>query len=187
MCEKKVSKELEIVGENCEICTIEYDPILPEERLIDEVLIMIIGRDPGNIEVEQRKIFIGKSGRLLRSDISLIGIPKSIIYITNLTKCHTPKNRGPSQFEIQCCSPILEKEIKKYRPRILITLGTEASSYILKRRIAITKDRGYYHLKDSIPEGVVCTYHPSYLLRCGEEERNIFRGDLEFAMNYVSQ
>ncbi|MDI6826724.1 MAG: uracil-DNA glycosylase family protein [Candidatus Aenigmarchaeota archaeon] len=47
-------------------------------------------------------------------------------------KCYLPDN-NPTLEEIEACTPYLDKQIEIIKPRIIITLGNIATTYILQK------------------------------------------------------
>jgi uracil-DNA glycosylase family 4 len=52
------------------------------------------------------------------------------VYITNVVKCSTPRNRAPSSSEIASCLKWLEEEVKIISPRKIVVLGALAGGGI---------------------------------------------------------
>jgi uracil-DNA glycosylase len=52
-------------------------------------------------------------------------------YITNIVKCRPPENRDPKPDEIKTCSPYLFEQIKKMKPKIIITLGRFSFNFLV--------------------------------------------------------
>ncbi|MFO7727868.1 MAG: uracil-DNA glycosylase [Desulfonatronovibrio sp.] len=88
--------------------------------------IMFIGQNPGKEEDKTGRPFAGRSGRYLDQTLEDFGLNRSSIYLTSIVKCKTPKNRKPTQKEIQASIPYLVKQIKKIKPWIIVLLGRVA-------------------------------------------------------------
>ena len=56
------------------------------------------------------------------------GIKREEIFITNIVKHVSPKNRKPFPDEIAACSPYLTTQIKTINPKIIVLLGASAKS-----------------------------------------------------------
>jgi len=78
----------------------------------------------------QGKAFVGEAGKILDQLLGLIDLKREDIYITNVLKCHPPKNHNPSRQEIDSCIQYLHKQIKIIKPKIIITLGKYASEEV---------------------------------------------------------
>ena len=95
--------------------------------------IMLIAQAPGVKEDKEGRMFVGPSGKVLDELLSLVGISRQEIYMTNLIKCMLPKYRKPKQDEIKACSYYLDEEIKLINPKILAPLGYYATHYIFQK------------------------------------------------------
>lgn len=95
--------------------------------------VLFIGEAPGHWEDIKGRPFVGRAGEVLNELLDSISLKRENIYITNILKCRPPNNRNPFQNEIDTCTPYLDKQIELINPRILATLGSFATSYILKK------------------------------------------------------
>lgn len=124
---------------------------------------MMIGESPNYMEDKTGNIFVGYSGDLLFKLLSLVGIYRDDVYVTNVIKCKPSTRRSPTSKEIANCKPNLEAEIKMINPKIVILLGNVAlNSFFNTNSLTISKTKGYI-----IPyKGmfVYPIYHPSYIL-----------------------
>jgi len=94
--------------------------------------IMLIGEAPGRNEDEQGRPFVGAAGMFLNELLSIAGLSREEVFITNVVKCRPPGNRDPAQEEIEACSPYLNRQIAAIRPKTIITLGRHSTSYIFR-------------------------------------------------------
>lgn len=144
-------------------------------------LLMMIGRNPGQNEDTQGRPFIGRAGKLLRNITQqYIDSKLAVIYYTNLVKHFSPKNRPPTQTEINNCRQWLEAEVRILRPHGMMWFGREAQEAAGFGK----EERHYYRTMDFVSSvsrvgsvnRVVCsnTFHPSYAARGNKEaERKI--------------
>lgn len=133
--------------------------------------IMLIGEAPGNEEDLQGKPFVGKAGMLLNDLLRKSKLERKKVFVTNLVKCHPPKNRLPQQEEIQTCTKnYLSKQIEIINPDIIITLGRTSSAYFLKKcNLPFTKISKIHGKTFDINCNdkkikLICMYHPAYVL-----------------------
>ena len=97
---------------------------------------------------------------------------KDITYgVISLTPCGV---NPVTKKEIDICSPLLYKQIDLIKPKVIITLGLEASKklfgYIKGKMKDIVKEHDYYIAEDdSIP--MYAMYSPEYLNRLMELDR----------------
>jgi len=91
---------------------------------------MVIGESPGYYEDLQGRAFIGEAGRVLDQLLDLANLTRDEIYITNVLKCHPPRNHNPTREEINACIGYLQRQIRIITPKLIITLGKYASREI---------------------------------------------------------
>ena len=131
----KTQKLKEIEGEikACSKCSLHKTrkfPV-PGEGIIDNRIILI-GLGPGYHENLQGKPFVGAAGKFLDELLELAGLTRKEVYITNIIKCYLSDNK-PTQEEIKICTHYLDKQIEIIKPRLIITLGNIATTYILQK------------------------------------------------------
>ena len=146
---------------------------------------MFIGEAPGESEDISGKPFVGAAGKLLDKMILAMKLKRgSNTYITNVIKCRPPDNRNPNSIEINNCQNYLSEQINLINPLIIITLGKIAANAILKNDLPLNILRGKIHQYKNI--SVLCTYHPSYLLRNPGEKKKSWE-DLCLALDFVKR
>ena len=137
-------------------------------------LVMVIGEGPGADEDAAGRPFVGKAGQLLDRMLASIGLFRNKnCFIANMVKCRPPGNRDPQAHEIAACLPFLERQINLLKPQLILCLGRVASQNLLKTSMGINQLRaswgelrlagGPQDSGETIP--VLCTFHPSALLR----------------------
>jgi DNA polymerase len=131
--------------------------------------LMFIGEGPGADEDAQGRPFVGRAGELLTKMINAMGLDRSQVYIANTVKCRPPGNRDPEPEEIAECLPFLKAQIASVRPKVIVALGRVAARTLLNAEGSLSKLRDKVHDYCGIP--VVVTYHPSFLLRKGQDRR----------------
>lgn len=127
----------------------------------DHPTVMFVGEAPGQEEDQKGKCFVGPAGQLLEQAIREYGLTPA--YITNVVRCNPPGNRDPRVDEIAACFPYLVEEIKRLRPKIIVTLGNVP----LK---ALTGKHGVMSFSGSVVKEVggikvFSLMHPSFILR----------------------
>lgn len=128
--------------------------------------IMFIGEIPGEQEDQQGQPFVGPGGAILTKAIEAVGWTRDELYITNLMKCRTPKNRQPLQSEIVACYRHLQAEIELVKPKVIVTLGGVPSNTLIHPDFKMKQEHGCWFERDNIR--YIASYHPSFLLRLGE-------------------
>ncbi len=133
--------------------------------------VMLIGMCPGEDEERLKRIFVGKSGKLLSKSLYSVGLKKIDLYISNLVKCRVKdeegKNRPPTKDEAELCAHYhLDKEIQEIKPELIVPLGADALKYVSGSSTAkITKVRGKAVKSEKYGCLLFPTYHPSAILR----------------------
>jgi len=130
---KKAGKKLKTF--NCTNCPLDKKNFVPGHG--DPARsIWWLGRDPGRgevkpTEIEDRKPFVGRAGKLLRRicrgadfRISTYG------YIDNIVSCRPPGDTF-NKTAAKCCYKSLDDKLKAHKPELIVTLGREATERIL--------------------------------------------------------
>jgi DNA polymerase len=125
--------------------------------------VMFIGEAPGADEDRQGEPFVGRAGQLLNRIIAACGWKREEIYICNILRCRPPGNRTPSNEEAANCREWLDGQIQTVDPEYIVCWGSVAAKNLLGTEESIGKlrQRWFQHGRAK----VLCTYHPSYLLR----------------------
>jgi len=166
--------ELKIICKNCHLCElskIRKNVVFGEGN--KNANLMFIGEGPGATEDNTGRPFVGRAGELLTKMIqNVLLIPRSEVYIANIVKCRPPQNRVPTAKEALTCKPYLQKQIEIIKPKLIVTLGSTAYSYLTNDNTPISKARG--HFFDMQDYKVLPTFHPSYLLRNPSAKKEAF-------------
>lgn len=145
--------------------------------------LVFIGEAPGADEDREGIPFVGRSGQLLTDMITKgMKIAREDVYICNILRCRPPGNRTPTSEEATNCRPFLEQTLEIIQPKFICCLGTVAAQNLLQTSTAIGLLRGKKLEYKEIP--VVCTYHPSYLLRTPSAKKSAWE-DLQVLMQLM--
>lgn len=131
--------------------------------------VMVIGEAPGQEEDRMGLPFVGASGRLLDAMFAAIGLsrtaadPASGLYITNTLPWRPPRNRTPSDDEVQMMLPFLERHIALAAPSVIVPMGSPAVKAVLATATGITRLRGRWAERQGVR--VLPMFHPAALLR----------------------
>ncbi|WP_336345232.1 uracil-DNA glycosylase [Halalkalicoccus ordinarius] len=113
--------------------------------------VMPVGEAPGADEVER-----------LERVLEEVGIGRREIYITNLVKVRPPENRDPYRDEIEAWCGVLDAEIDRVDPDVIVPMGSFAARELLDTDETITDLRGESRTvrnREAIP-----TFHPAAAL-----------------------
>lgn len=103
--------------------------------------IVLVGEAPGRTEVELGRPFVGQAGKNLEEFITILGILREDLYITNVVKFRPVRvnadtgresNRTPTKAEIRISTDFIEQELTIIKPRLVASLGNVALRCILK-------------------------------------------------------
>jgi uracil-DNA glycosylase family 4 len=110
--------------------------------------VMLVGQNPGSEEDKTGRPFVGRAGKFLNKVLAENGFNRDGMFVTNIVKHTSPRNRKPLLDEIAACAPYLLAQVKTIKPKLVVLMGT----------VAWQAPRG---------EGVeyVETYHPSAAMR----------------------
>lgn len=150
--------------------------------------IMLIGEAPGENEVKLKRPFVGKAGKNLDEFISMLGIERDDIYITNAVKIRPHKlslktgkriNRSPSKAEVDKFRELVLEEIKFITPKIIVTLGNTPLKQLLQRDVRIGDVHGmlmYVEVGDKTYM-LFPLYHPASIIY-NRDLRQVYIDDL---------
>lgn len=141
--------------------------------------IMFIGEAPGADEDAQGEPFVGRAGQLMNKIIEASQLKREDIYICNILRCRPPGNRNPQPQEAANCREFLDAQIQIVEPKYIVCWGTVAAQNLLNEMRAVGKLRGQFF--DYHGAKVMCTYHPSYLLRNPPAKKQVWE-DMKFFM-----
>ena len=142
-----------------------------------EAALMIVGEQPGDVEEQLSRPFVGPAGKLLRAHLEDAGIDQRAAFITNAVKHFKFTQRGkrrlhqsPTAKEIDICRWWVDGERELIKPRVVLALGASAARSMLGKTVSVQKERSRAHLLADGTE-LWITIHPSYLLRLEDEAR----------------
>ena len=159
-------EELQHYMRDCSLCNLakgRQHIVFGEGNLAADV--MFVGEGPGEMEDNSGRPFVGRSGELLNRIIeNVLFLKREDVYIANIVKCRPPANRAPTLEEAKTCKPFLVKQIEIVKPKVIVTLGASAYSYLTGDLDAkISRIRG--EMINFGSSKLMPTFHPSYLLR----------------------
>jgi len=88
--------------------------------------VMLVGQNPGAEEDETGRPFVGRAGKFLNKVLAKNGFNREELFVTNLVKHTSPKNRKPLPDEIAACAPYLLTQVKTIKPKIVVLMGAVA-------------------------------------------------------------
>lgn len=143
-----------------------------------DATIVVVGEAPDEREVEKGVPFVGNAGRRLDSFLEEAGIDRDGLYLTNVVKVRPPENRDPRVAEVEAWRPVLDAEIERVDPAVILTLGNAATRAALDTDEGITDVRGQAYEREG--RTVVPPFHPASTSYDGSKESAIL-DDLRLA------
>jgi DNA polymerase len=135
--------------------------------------IVLVGEAPGYNEDKTGDAFCGKSGTRLNKWLEQAGLNRDDLFVTNVLKCHPPRNRFPSDDgPADACLPWLVSQLKAIKPLAVILCGKKALHYTVMRSALgmaepiapwVGKILRRRDLFGEVRFGVI--YHPAFILR----------------------
>jgi len=101
----------------------------------------ILGEAPGEVEMNQGRVFIGGSGKVLNKLLSKSGSHREEVSVLNTCMCGLPRNPTPTPKEIAACALIVERALDMISPEVVLALGDTATSRLVGKR-SVTTWRG---------------------------------------------
>jgi len=190
----------------CRKCSIyeHYKQVGQSEGNAKNPIFMIVGEALGADETAQVRPFIGRAGQRLRQELRKYPetFNRNTTLISNVLACRPQNNVFPQESgaytildgdrkgkrvkgrEIVnfCATNWLRREIALVEPKIIITLGAKALDYV-RGDNGIGSNRGSWKFVDKYRAWTMATYHPSYILRCQNDDDKFYIVD-DFANDF---
>jgi len=176
--------EIALLVSKCQNCALHHSRIksVPGEGP-DGAKIMFIGEGPGFNENQQGRPFVGQAGKFLEELLSVAGLKRETVFITNVVKCRPPGNRDPQPEELDACSQFLDRQIELINPEIIVTLGRFSMAKFFGQ-VKISQIHGNMRIIDQ--KYVVAMYHPAAALH-QPALKNTLLDDFTKLKKYINQ
>ena len=92
--------------------------------------IVFIGQSLCTQCMETEIPFTEASGYYIDAVLKLSNLQRKDVFITNVVKCHPPANRKSTKDEVARCCKFLREELNIIKPKLIISLGTDARNTI---------------------------------------------------------
>ena len=141
--------------------------------------LFIIFDRPNFNEDSRGTSFCGQASQLFLDILDKAGLEfPNDVYLTYAFKCALPEgiSKEIKQESIKKCPETwLYKEIKKYKPKVIVTLGSDVLNLILPDVSGVMKNRGaFFDIEiEGIPIKVMPSLAPAYILNTREIEHQI--------------
>ncbi|MBQ6372917.1 MAG: uracil-DNA glycosylase [Clostridia bacterium] len=132
--------------------------------------VMLIGEAPGEQETRFGRPFVGKAGKNLDEFLTVAGLDRAQLYVTNVVKLRPTKlskagrtvNRPPTRDEIERFLPWLLREISIVAPACIVTLGNVPLMALTDRHTVIGDVHGRLIHRDG--RTLYPMYHPASVI-----------------------
>lgn len=179
----------------CQVCPLNNQPSLKHPNMeptgSSHPVIYMMAEAPGAVEDAKGVQLVGPSGRILRNLIPNKWLDK--IRWNNTVRCRPPENRTPTQVELECCRPSVQRDISASKPKAIFGFGAIPLQWALDQT-GISKWNGR-----KIPVKIgdhSCWYfpmlHPAYILHLRKDSGKgssdiefVFELDLRNAFNEI--
>jgi uracil-DNA glycosylase family 4 len=136
-----------------------------------QAALMLVGEAPSSTDDDTGKPFTGPAGRLLDQLFSEIGIRRDDVWITNITRCFSGRerngrieNRPAAAREIDACATWMDMEIRYVNPRVILAVGAPPAKRLIDKNFRLQEQRGAT-FERSDGRLVVATIQPAYVMR----------------------
>jgi len=176
--------EIALLVSKCQNCTLHHSRIKSVPGAGPEnANIMFIGEGPGFHENQQGIPFVGQAGKFLDELLSVSGLGRETVFITNVVKCRPPGNRDPQPDELDACSKFLDRQIELINPEIIVTLGRFSMAKFFGQ-VKISQIHGM--MRKIGQRYVVAMYHPAAALH-QPALKNTLLDDFSKLKKYIAQ
>ena len=147
-----------------------------------DAAIVFVGESPSHHDEQQGHPFAGAVGEKFDLILKAMNLSRAEVYLTHLvkfrpaTKNQTTNNRAPSHQEIEAFLPALAHEMEIVAPRVIVTLGSLASTRLCSSGATAEELRGQWHSWNGI--AIRSTDAPSFLLTAAQQKKRKFWEDM---------
>jgi len=154
---------------NCELKNSANKMVFSDGNINSKI--MLIGEGPGAQEDQEGLPFVGRA--LLDKMLEAINLNRKKVYISNVVNYRPPKNRRPTDQEIERYYPFLKLHIEIINPKILVLLGSTALNAIIGNEKVISKVRGKWLEKKigNCDPYIITSFHPAFLMRQPDQKK----------------
>ena len=134
--------------------------------------IALVGEAPGQEEDLRGVPFVGPSGRVVNDLLLEAKVSFDDVFFVNMVGCRPPADRAPSHEELLACESRALDMLRTVEPIALIMFGVAAAKLAAVTSIGPWRGKP---LRVELGNGRSCrgvvTYHPSFLIRQGGDQR----------------
>ena len=127
--------------------------------------LMICGEAPGEYECTTGRPFIGPTGQETNHLLRIIGLERRDVYVTNLSKWPLNDRKEIKPDEMEMLTALLEEEINKVKPEVILALGAVATNWFLHNGMDMEAVSGVPHALFLWPAILILCFHPAASFR----------------------
>lgn len=150
----------------CSLCSLSKQgsgPVAPSPGYFN---VAVIGEAPGRMEDEEKKGFIGKSGKMIWDELIKYLFQREDFHVSNICKCWPKETQTPNKDEIYTCSRNwLFAELKEIECRLILAFGNTNLQAFTGRTGGIKELSGQTEWIEEVGAWVCWCVHPSLVLR----------------------
>ncbi len=154
--------------------------------------LMLIGEAPGEQETRMHRPFVGKAGKNLDHFLSLTGLVRDEIYITNVVKIRPTRqgkngrlsNRPPNREELVFFVPELLREIEIVEPETIAVLGNTPLHALAGNEVMVGQVHGQFVPVLGSDRTCFVLYHPASLIY-NPGLKEIYESDIRYLADYL--
>ena len=170
----------ELLGDiqNCHLCDLSKSRTQSMGGYGDKnAQVMIIDFSVSQTQDSSNSYYSGRSGEILKNMIqNVLKLNIEDVYYTHVVKCKPLNSNTPSSSEFNSCKNHLLTQIEFVKPKVIVTLGSEAYTHVTSDEESFENIRG--HVIDFKEYKLIPIYHPGHLLR-NPELKKITLNDLK--------
>ncbi|MCK5780753.1 MAG: uracil-DNA glycosylase [Psychrilyobacter sp.] len=132
--------------------------------------LLFIGDDPNLFEDENLRVGKNTSGTFFKNLYDLVDLSTDTFFMTNIVKCNL-KLKDLSNEEKEKYSEILDMQIALLNPEIIVTMGQEATRFLMRdNSLKINDIRGKTFNWDGGIK-IIPLYDPNFLMRSHDKKK----------------
>lgn len=177
---------------NCQFCPLKDAPGPVWGEGSPHAKLIVIGQNPEKTEIDEGRPFAGGSGRILDNALYRAGIQRTECFVSNVVKCFVAANTPVPKGAVECCQPLIQKELDTVRTKTILTVGKEAFQALVPEKTqkmeTDRKDPRAWLYGCPYPWGdrvIIPTVHPAFVAKTGFQLSPIFDLHLEKARRFA--
>ena len=143
---------------------------------------LFISDAPSSAEVEQGRLFAGRSGQLFEAMLGALGLQRDSVYSTSLFKCVASDDISI----IPACDTILLRQIQLLQPKVIVTFGEFTAKAMLKSNANLEELRSQTQQCLNSKTALIPTFTPAQMLDDANLKSKVW-ADLKKAIAIVKQ